>query len=267
MLYVIRAVAVLAVFFVVAPLARAQTVVVVWGDSIACGYNSHLRPPGTTPTPFAAQAFARPAARVVPGAFRWDWPTSSWAPLDDRGNWQRRGCDPAFGFATAFRRSRPEPLYVIAAGVPGSDATPTHPNALATWAPSSSVGLFPHLRDGIVQAQATLQAPQLHSILFSAGNTQPTPALVDDVDAVNVAVEALFQGPPPLHLGCRSYALTHPDTTMNRALMPVWANGSPRRRLVDLSHLPHTTGGLPDGVHLSQSGAVGVGMEAWWAAQ
>ena len=249
--------------FALCAVGHAQSMVVLYGDSLAAGYNSHL---AGAPLRVQSRTLAPPMAvtQTVPGAYVWSEALMLWEPVTAFQNHQGWGPDPAYGLALAWTRDRAEPLYIVEFAVPGSDVNPAHPNPFRSWYPNVPQGLFPRLKDMIERAALTLDGPVLSGIVFSAGNASPTPDLVAHVEAVNHSIVGLFaQTFAHIEVGLRAYELTAPNTSTNRDLIPEWAAASAwNRRVADLTTLPARTGGLPDGVHPTALGTVAIGMLA-----
>lgn len=238
--------------------AHAQNVLVCWGDSILAGYNSS----GGTYTPFGPAPFGDP----LPDAYRWDAATQSWGPLTPFQNQFGTGADPVYGFAAGWRRFHGGEIYVIALAVPGSDVSASHPNPLGSWHPSVVGGAFERLAtDHLAPALATLPTPDIRAVLFNAGNNNPTPNLIADIDSVNAAISAYLPWSTPRFLGVKTYLGTPQDmqTMVQRHSIEAWAAASTRRHAVETITLPARTGGLYDGYHLSHFGSIFLGF---WAA-
>jgi len=247
-----RAFALFLVLLASSTFARAQTVIVVWGDSVMSGWGANA----STGTPWGPEPFGA----AVPGAQRWDTASQGWVPVTPYQNFQGTGADPVYGFCAAWRRFFGEEVYVVGLGVPGSDCDPTLGSR--SWHPNAAGGLFGVFRTELQTALATLPTPHIRAVLFSTGNTDPTLNLVADIDAVNDAILLEDPGSTPTLLGVRSWDVSSPNTSINRALIPVWATGPGRRIVVDATSLPARTGGLPDGVHLTHFGSIFLGYYA-----
>jgi hypothetical protein len=243
---------------VLATTARAQDVVVCWGDSILAGFNST----GDTSTPYGPAPFGDP----LPGALRWSATTQTWEPITPFQNHFGTSADPMYGFAAGWRRFHGGDLYIISLALSGSDVSPLHPNPPASWHPSVGGGAYDRFKeDHLTPALESLPAPDLRAVLFNAGNNFMTPTLIADIDAVNAEIAAFVTKSTPRFLGVKTYLGTanDPQTLVQRQAMADWAAMAPDRYTVETLSIPGRTGGLFDGFHLSHFGSIFLGF---WSA-
>lgn len=231
-----------------APAALAQSVLVLWGDSLVCGFGSDTQ----TGTPYGPAPFGDP----VPDAWRWDAAHQDWTPMTAEQNFQGTGADPAYGAAAAWvaLHRGGGPVYVIALGEPGADVSPQMTRRRGSWSPTVREGalrrfLVGHLRPAL----ASLPAPRVEWICGSAGNNcvPSWEAFSGDLAATWAALLAEVPGRPRT-LMLRSYLGSQMEARV--------AIGVSGHAVVDLDALPTRTGGLqPDGVHLTHYGNVCAG--------
>ena len=249
----------LVVLLLLSVAARAQDVLVVWGDSIAAGFGTEA----SQGTPYGPAPFGDP----LPNAYRWDAATQSWGPVTSTQNLTGLGADPTYGFVAGYQRLRGgAEVYVISLAVSGSDATASHPNPLGSWHPTVSGAIFEQFTsDYLSPALSSLSFPQIRAIMFTAGNNVWTPDLGSDVDAINGAIRAYAPWSNPRYLGVKSYLGTpnDPNTMLQRASIDAWSSSSGRRHGVETVSIPARTGGLVDNFHLTHYGAIFLGF---WGA-
>ncbi len=231
-----------------APSAEAQAVLVLWGDSIVCGFGADAR----AGTPYGQAPFGEPVA----DAFRWDEASQRWTELTATQNHQGTGADLAYGAAAAWLSlNRGEgPVYVVALGIPGSDVHPEMNRAQSSWAPGLVGGALERfIERNLRPALATLPSPRVEWICGSAGNN-----MVPDwgrfgghLRATWRELLAVVPGTPATMM-VRSYRRSDIEA---RAAVQVSGHG-----VVDLDPLPFRAGGLlPDRVHLTHFGNVVAG--------
>jgi hypothetical protein len=241
-----------------APLVGAQDVLVCWGDSILAGFNDT----GVTTTPYGPAPFGA----AIPGAHRWDATTQTWGPVTPYQNFYGTSADPVYGFAAGWRRFRGTEVYIIALALPGSDASPNHPNSTGSWHPSVPNGAFPVFSATHLQpALASLTSPEIRAILFSAGNNHWTTSFSTHIDEINLAIESHAPSSMPRLLGVKTYPGTPNDvqTLQQRQSIEAWSQSGPRRHCVETQSIPGRTGGVVDTFHLTHYGSIFLGF---WAA-
>ncbi len=238
--------------------ARAEDVLVCWGDSIVAGYNDT----GVTTTPYGPAPFGDP----LPGAHRWDAATQTWGPVTPYQNFFGTGADPVYGFAAGWRRFRGTEVYVIALGLPGSDASPNHPNPAGSWHPSVQGGAFDTFAATYLQpALASLTSPRIRAIFFAAGNHSWTTSLGTHLNDINHAIKLHAPSSTPRLLGVKTYLGTpnDPQSLQQRQSIDAWSQIGARRHAVETLTIPSRTGGLVDTFHLTHFGSIFLGF---WAA-
>lgn len=235
--------------------ARAQAVLVLWGDSLVCGFGADV----ATGTPYGPAPFGEP----LPSALRWDAVTQDWVALTAQQNHQGTGADLAYGAAAAWLALHPEggPIHVVSLGLPGADVSPHMTRQQASWSPLVRGGalerfLAQHLRPAL----ATLPAPRVEWMCGSAGNND-VPSwgrFQSDLARTWQALRAEVPG-DPITMMLRSY---RPGDVRARLEIEVSGHG-----VVDLDPLPRRADGLqPDGVHLTHYGMVCAGNRVGAAA-
>jgi hypothetical protein len=240
------------------PTARAEDVLVCWGDSILAGFDNS----GNTTTPLGPAPFGDP----LPGAHRWDAATQSWGPVTPYQNYFGTGADPVYGFAAGWRRFHGSEVYVIALAAPGSDASPDHPNPAGSWHPSVPNSLFEELSSlHLTPALASLSSPRIRAVFFTAGNNSWSANFGAHIDDINAAIRSHAPGPPPALLGLKTYLGTPNDhlSLLQRQSIDEWAQTGARRHAVESVSIPGRTGGLVDSFHLTHFGSIYLGF---WAA-
>ncbi|MEZ6015921.1 MAG: hypothetical protein R3F49_12455 [Planctomycetota bacterium] len=237
---------------------RAQSVIVCWGDSILAGFNSS----GNTTTPTGPAPFGDP----IPGAHRWDAVQQGWIDVTPFQNHFGTSADPIYGLAAGWRRFHGGDIYIVSLAVSGSDATPLHPNPLASWHPSVPGGAFERLAtEYLSPALATLAQPDIRAVCFAAGNNYLLPTFDSDINTINSALSTFVPWSTPRYLAIKTYLGTANDaqTLVQRQAIDQWAATSSRRHAVETVSIPARTGGLVDGFHLSHYGSIFLGF---WAA-
>jgi hypothetical protein len=240
------------------PSARAEDVLVCWGDSILAGFDDS----GNTTTPVGPAPFGDP----LPNVHRWNAATQSWGPVTPYQNHFGTGADPVYGFAAGWRRFHGSDVYVIALAIPGSDASPDHPNPAGSWHPSVPNSLFDEFSSlHLAPALASLSSPRIRAVFFTAGNNWWTTSFGAHLDDINFAIRSYAPGPMPAFLGLKTYLGTPNDplSLLQRESIDAWSQTGARRHGVESLSIPSRTGGLVDDFHLTHYGSIYLGF---WAA-
>lgn len=240
------------------PTAEAQDVLVCWGDSILAGFNNN----GNTTTPWGPAPFGDP----VQGAYRWDAVAQDWGPVTPYQNFQGTNADPVYGLAAGWRRFNGSEVYIISLGVPGSDASPNHPNQAGSWHPTVPAGRFTAFEaDYLEPALATLAMPEIRAVFFTAGNNAWTSNLGADLDDIHAAILSHAPWSTPSYLGVKTYFGTPLDanTVLQRQSIDAWVAAGTGRYAVETLTIPGRTGGFVDGTHVTHFGAMFIGF---WGA-
>lgn len=177
-----------------------------FGDSLVAGYGAEY---ASAPDPGRAP-FGNPSTRVkVYG--RWLSSDSAvklvqaayvgptWIALSaDSSNWDKTGATPLYSLSEAFARFYGlDEVFVILFGVPGSDASPLHPNPAGSWHPSIGAGLLAKYISGYVQpalASAEVKAgAEVSGIFVSLGqNCGASSFPLGASQALNTDIEAVI---------------------------------------------------------------------------
>lgn len=237
------------------PPAVAQSVLVLWGDSVVCGYGADAR----TGTPYGPCPFGDP----IPNAWRWVERDQSWVELTPLQNHQGTGADLAYGAAAAWLAMHREqgPVYVVALGLPGADVGPWVTRRSSSWAPGvrgGALGRF--IERSLRPALASLPAPRVEWICGSAGNNavRDWSEFQVDLRATYSALLAEVPGTP------RTLMLQSIRRSDLEARLAIAASG---HGVVDLDLLPRRIDGVQtDGVHLTHYGNVCAGNRVAWTA-
>ncbi|MEZ6016775.1 MAG: hypothetical protein R3F49_16780 [Planctomycetota bacterium] len=229
-------------------LAQAQSVLVLWGDSVVCGFGADA----CTSTPYGPSPFGDP----IPDAWRWDEAGQRWIELTPLQNHQGTGADPAYGVAAGWRAMHRSsgPLFVVALGIPGADVTPMMSRNHASWSPNVAGSAFHRfVSRSLRPALASLAAPRVELVCGSAGNN-----VVPDWSQFQSDLGATWEGllaqlpNAPRTLMLRSYCALNVNSRS-----AIDASGYV---VVNLDQLPARTDGLQrDGVHLTHYGNVCAG--------
>lgn len=237
------------------PRAEAQAVLVLWGDSLVCGYGADAR----TSTPYGPSPFGDP----LPGAWRWAERDQRWVEITPQQNHQGTGADLTYGAAAAWlavHRGQ-GPVYVVALGLPGSDVGAGVPRASSSWSPNVQGGaLRRFIERSLRPALASLPAPRVEWICGSAGNNcvRSWPQFQVDLRATFDALLAETPGAP------RTLMLKSLRRGDVEARLAITESG---HGVVDLDVLPARIEGLQgDGVHLTHYGNVCAGTRITWTA-
>jgi hypothetical protein len=253
----LRHLSLLTLIALVAPLrpAEAQAVLVLWGDSVVCGYGADAR----TGTPYGAAPFGDP----LEGAWRWAEREQRWVELTPLQNHQGTGADLAYGAAAAWLAVHPGqgPVHVVALGLPGADVGAGVLRASSSWAPNVVGGALQRfLARSLRPALASLPAPRVEWICGSAGNNavRDWSQFQVDLRATFDALLAEVSGAP------RTLMLRSIRRTDVEARQAIAESG---HGVVDLDPLPKRIDGVQnDGVHLTHYGNVCAGIRVAWTA-
>jgi hypothetical protein len=252
----LRHLAALTLITLAAPLtpADAQAVIVLWGDSVICGFGADAR----TSTPYGPAPYGDPVA----GAHRWSESNQRWVELTPMQNHQGTGADLAYGAAAAWLAFHPGqgPVYVIALGLPGSDVGDGLTRNSSSWAPNvEGSALRRFIERSLRPALASLSEPRVEWVCGSAGNnmTWNWVEFQTDLRATYTALLAELPGAPRT-LMLRSIRRT--DVESRQAI------AESGYCVVDLDALPTRIGMQPDGVHFTHFGNVCAGNRIAWTA-